>query len=146
MPSKLPDQGSPAVQEQSNPAPSPAWILKADGDAQTVQAMAVHLGCLPAIAQVLVARGIDTPAAAEAFLNPTLDALLDDANQSQDMARRRADYLEAQQILARDLPAINLWYLDAVLVHTRRLGHIKISSSGNFDFLRTATVTDSGLR
>jgi single-stranded-DNA-specific exonuclease len=66
------------VQEQSNPAPSPAWILKADGDAQTVQAMAVHLGCLPAIAQVLVARGIDTPAAAEAFLNPTLDALLDD--------------------------------------------------------------------
>jgi len=78
VPSKLPDQGSPAVQEQSNPAPSPAWILKADGDAQTVQAMAVHLGCLPAIAQVLVARGIDTPAAAEAFLNPTLDALLDD--------------------------------------------------------------------
>ena len=78
MPSKLPDQGSPAVQEQSNPAPSPAWILKADGDAQTVQAMAVHLGCLPAIAQVLVARGIDTPAAAEAFLNPTLEALLDD--------------------------------------------------------------------
>lgn len=78
MPSKLPDQGSPAVQEQSNPAPSPAWILKADGDEQTVQAMAVHLGCLPAIAQVLVARGIDTPAAAEAFLNPTLEALLDD--------------------------------------------------------------------
>jgi single-stranded-DNA-specific exonuclease len=78
VPSKLPDQGSPAVQEQSNPAPSPAWILKADGDAQTVQAMAVHLGCLPAIAQVLVARGIDTPAAAEAFLNPTLEALLDD--------------------------------------------------------------------
>ena len=78
MPSKLPDQGSPAVQEQSNPAPSPAWILKADGDAQTVQAMAVHLGCLPAIAQLLVARGIDTPAAAEAFLNPTLEALLDD--------------------------------------------------------------------
>jgi len=78
VPSKLPDQGSPAVQEQSNPAPSPAWILKADGDAQTVQAMAVHLGCLPAIAQLLVARGIDTPAAAEAFLNPTLEALLDD--------------------------------------------------------------------
>jgi single-stranded-DNA-specific exonuclease len=40
--------------------------------------MAVHLGCLPAIAQLLVARGIDTPAAAEAFLNPTLEALLDD--------------------------------------------------------------------
>jgi single-stranded-DNA-specific exonuclease len=66
------------VQEQSNPAPSPAWLLKADADAQTVQTLAVHLRCPPAIAQVLAARGIDTPAAAEAFLNPTLDALLDD--------------------------------------------------------------------
>ena len=78
MPSKLPDQDSPAVQEQSNPAPSPAWLLKAGGDAQTIQTLAAHLGCPPAIAQVLVARGIDTQAAAEAFLNPTLDALLDD--------------------------------------------------------------------
>jgi single-stranded-DNA-specific exonuclease len=66
------------VQEQSNPAPSPAWLLKAAVDAQTVQTLAVHLRCPPAIAQVLAARGIDTPAAAEAFLNPTLDALLDD--------------------------------------------------------------------
>jgi len=78
VPSKLPDQDSPAVQEQSNPAPSPAWLLKAAVDAQTVQTLAVHLRCPPAIAQVLAARGIDTPAAAEAFLNPTLDALLDD--------------------------------------------------------------------
>jgi single-stranded-DNA-specific exonuclease len=66
------------VQEQSNPAPSPAWLLKAAVDAQTVQTLAVHLRCPPAIAQILVTRGIDTPAAAEAFLNPTLDALLDD--------------------------------------------------------------------
>src|SRR5208283_3409737 len=59
-------------------APSPAWLLKAAVDAQTVQTLAVHLRCPPAIAQILVTRGIDTPAAAEAFLNPTLDALLDD--------------------------------------------------------------------
>ena len=78
MPSKLPDQDSPAVQEQSNPAPSAAWLLKAAVDAQTIQTLAAHLRCPPAIAQVLVARGIETPAAAEAFLNPTLDALLDD--------------------------------------------------------------------
>jgi single-stranded-DNA-specific exonuclease len=53
-------------------------MLKADADAQTVQTLAAHLGCPPAIARILVARGIDTPAAAEAFLNPTLEALLDD--------------------------------------------------------------------
>jgi single-stranded-DNA-specific exonuclease len=53
-------------------------MLKADGDAQTVQALAAHLDCPTAIARILVTRGIDTPAVAESFLNPTLDALLDD--------------------------------------------------------------------
>ena len=54
-----------------------AWVAKpADPDAASE--LAVHLGCPPAIAQFLVLRGIDTPAAADAFLNPTLDALLDD--------------------------------------------------------------------
>ena len=39
------------------------------------------------------------------YSNPRLDALLDDAAQRLDLERRRADYVEAQQILARDLPA-----------------------------------------
>jgi single-stranded-DNA-specific exonuclease len=47
-------------------------------EAQTVQAMAEHLDCPAAIARILVARGIDTQAAAESFLNPTIEALLDD--------------------------------------------------------------------
>src|ERR1035441_1914646 len=44
-----------------------------------VESLAAELGCPLPIAQVLVSRGIDTPAAAEAFLSPTLDKLLDDA-------------------------------------------------------------------
>jgi single-stranded-DNA-specific exonuclease len=40
--------------------------------------MAEHLHCPPAIAQILLARGIDSPAIADAFLNPSLAALLDD--------------------------------------------------------------------
>jgi peptide/nickel transport system substrate-binding protein len=70
-----------------------------------------------------------------------LDALIREAGTSGDQAQRRADYVKVQQILAEELPSINLWYLDVVLVHTRRLGNIHLSSSGNFDFLRTATVT-----
>jgi peptide/nickel transport system substrate-binding protein len=75
------------------------------------------------------------------YVNAALDALIREAGASGDQAQRRADYVKVQQILAEDLPSINLWYLDAVLVHTRRLGNIRPSSSGNFDFLRTATVT-----
>ena len=78
MPAKLPDRDLPAVQGQSNPTPSPAWLQKADGDVQTIQALAAHLSCPPAIARILAARGIATQAAAEACLNPTLEVLLDD--------------------------------------------------------------------
>jgi peptide/nickel transport system substrate-binding protein len=76
------------------------------------------------------------------YANPELDSLIREAAMSSDQAQRRADYVKVQQILAAELPSINLWYLDAVLVHTRRLRNIQLSSSGNFDFLRTATVTD----
>jgi len=76
------------------------------------------------------------------YANARLDALLDDAAQSQDTARRRADYAEAQQILARDLPAINLWYRDTVLVHNRRLTRVTPSPSGSYTFLETAELTN----
>ena len=74
------------------------------------------------------------------YSNPQLDALLDDAATSSEEATRRADYVKVQQILAHDLPSINLWYLDTVVVHTKRLGNIHTTPSGNFDFLRDATL------
>ncbi len=69
-----------------------------------------------------------------------LDALLDDAAQNEDSAKRRADYVEAQQILARDLPAINLWYLDTIVVHNRRLTNVNPAPSGSYAFLETAEL------
>ena len=75
------------------------------------------------------------------YSNPELDNLTREASTSSDQAQRRADYVKVQQILAKDLPSINLWYLDAVMVHTRRLSNIAVSPSGTFDFLKTATVT-----
>ncbi len=74
------------------------------------------------------------------YLNPALDRLLDDAAKSSDQNVRKTDYEQAQQIIARDLPAINLWYLDTVLIHNRRLENVRPSSSANFDFLRTAKL------
>jgi len=51
---------------------------RAAGNDDIAGNLASSLGCPPAIAQFLVSRGIDTPSAADAFLNPTLAALLDD--------------------------------------------------------------------
>jgi peptide/nickel transport system substrate-binding protein len=76
------------------------------------------------------------------YSNPHLDALLDDAAESQDIGQRRADYAEAQQILARDLPAINLWYRDTVLVHNRRLTNVVPAPSGSYTFLEAAELAN----
>jgi peptide/nickel transport system substrate-binding protein len=49
-------------------------------------------------------------------------------------------YAQVQQILAEDVPYIDLWYLDNVLIHTRRVQNIRLNSAGNYDFLRTAEL------
>jgi peptide/nickel transport system substrate-binding protein len=74
------------------------------------------------------------------YSNPRLDALLDDGAANPDQARRRADYVEAQNILAADLPAINLWYRDTVIVHNARLTRIIPTPSGSYTFLETAEL------
>jgi peptide/nickel transport system substrate-binding protein len=74
------------------------------------------------------------------YSNAHLDNLLDDAAASQDMSRRRAEYVEAQQILARDLPAIDLWYRDTVVVHSRRLTDVVLTPAGSYTFLETAEL------
>ena len=74
------------------------------------------------------------------YSNPKVDALIDTARRETDPKVRKALYLEVQQILAVDLPYINLWYLDNVLVHTNRVRGIKLDPAGNFDFLRTAEL------
>ncbi len=74
------------------------------------------------------------------YSNPKLDALLDDGAANPDQARRRADYVEAQSILAADLPAINLWYRDTVVVHNARLTRIIPTPSGSYTFLETAEL------
>lgn len=74
------------------------------------------------------------------YSNPQLDALLDDAAQSTNLNQRRTDYVHAQQILAHDLPSINLWYLDTISVHSRRLTNVVLSPSGKYTFLETAEL------
>jgi peptide/nickel transport system substrate-binding protein len=74
------------------------------------------------------------------YSNVRLDTLLDDAATNLDYDQRRRDYVEAQQILAHDLPAVNLWYLDTVVVHNRRLAHVTPTPSGSYTFLETAQL------
>ena len=74
------------------------------------------------------------------YSNPKVDALIDKARREIDPRLRKPLYDEVQRIVADDLPYINLWYLDNVLVHTRRVRNLKLNPAGNYDFLRTAEL------
>ncbi|HUA15186.1 MAG TPA: ABC transporter substrate-binding protein [Verrucomicrobiae bacterium] len=74
------------------------------------------------------------------YFNPRVDAWIDQARRASDPAIRKPLYADVQRTLAQDLPYIDLWYLDNVLVHTRRVHNLKLNPAGNYDFLRTAEL------
>jgi ABC-type transport system substrate-binding protein len=78
------------------------------------------------------------------YSNPKVDALIDQARREVDPKLRKPLYAEVQRILADDVPYINLWYLDNVMVHTSRVRNIQLNPAGNFDFLRTAELAPQG--
>jgi peptide/nickel transport system substrate-binding protein len=79
------------------------------------------------------------------YVNPQVDALLAKAAQetgpaAEVLARRRAEYIEVEQILAEEMPSVPLWYPDSEVVHTTRLEGVRARGDGSFDFLRDARV------
>ena len=76
------------------------------------------------------------------YANPRVDALIDQARKETDPNVRRQLYIEIQNVLAQDVPSINLWYFDNVLVHSKRVRNISLNPSGNYDFLKTAELAN----
>ena len=76
------------------------------------------------------------------YSNPDVDRLIDAGRREVDPAKRKQIYAAIQQQLAEDLPYIDLWYLDNVVVHSRRTANVQISPPGNYDFLTTVELRD----
>ena len=74
------------------------------------------------------------------YSNARVDALLAAAATETDQSVRRNEYVEVQQILARELPGIPLWYQNNEVVHSTRLTGVVLNPGGTFDFLRTAEL------
>jgi peptide/nickel transport system substrate-binding protein len=75
------------------------------------------------------------------YSNPRVDSLIDQARRQTDQTARKRLYAEVQEVLAQDVPYIDLWYFDNVLVHTRRVRNVTLNPSGNYDFLKTAEIS-----
>jgi peptide/nickel transport system substrate-binding protein len=74
------------------------------------------------------------------YSNPRVDELIREGRSTLDQQKRKAIYDEIQVILAEDLPYINLWYLDNVLVHTNRVRGIELGPAGSYEFLKAAEL------
>jgi peptide/nickel transport system substrate-binding protein len=74
------------------------------------------------------------------YSNPRVDQLILEGRSTVNQEQRKKAYYEIQEIIAHDLPYIDLWYFDNVLVHTSRLKNVELSPSGNYDFLTTAEL------
>jgi peptide/nickel transport system substrate-binding protein len=85
-------------------------------------------------------RVIPNGANRQFYNNPRVDDLIQSAQAETNQNVRRQDYAQIQQILAEDLPYINLWYFDNVMVYSSRVRHLQLNPSGNYDFLRTAEL------
>jgi peptide/nickel transport system substrate-binding protein len=74
------------------------------------------------------------------YANPRVDALIDQARGELDQSARKQIYAEIQRILAEDLPYIDLWYFENVMVHTKRVQNLTLNPPGNYDFLKKAEL------
>jgi peptide/nickel transport system substrate-binding protein len=69
------------------------------------------------------------------YRNPEVDALLDQARVESDREKRRVLFGKVQKIIAEELPYLSLWFMDNVSVHRTRISGVRISPSGDYDFL-----------
>lgn len=70
--------------------------------------------------------------------SPEADRLIEAGRATTDQAERKRIYARLQELLGRDLPYVNLWYFDNVVVRSRRLQPLTIGPAGSYDFLKTA--------
>ncbi|WP_425405201.1 ABC transporter substrate-binding protein [Hwanghaeella sp.] len=66
------------------------------------------------------------------YSNPTLDALLDSGAKEPDAAKRAATYKEIQEILAADMPVVNLFEMQFLTVYNTKLKGVYGSAMGPY--------------
>jgi len=88
------------------------------------------------------ARIIPNGANRQYYSNPRVDQLIAKAAREIDQSVRKQDYAQIQEILSEDLPYVDLWYFDNVMVYSKRVRNLQLNPSGNYDFLKTAELAD----
>ena len=76
-----------------------------------------------------------------AYRNPQMDALVERAMHTIDPSTRRSVYAQVQQLAARDLPYVSLWWLQNVTVLNREVAGFEPYPNGSLRSLATVTLS-----
>lgn len=74
------------------------------------------------------------------YSNPELDKILNEAVSTADRNRAHELYVQAQDIISREVPMLPLWYVDNMVISRKAVGNIKPDASGDFIFLSRVTT------
>lgn len=74
------------------------------------------------------------------YSNPELDKILNEAVNTADRTRARELYVQAQDIISREVPMLPLWYVDNMVISRKSVGNVKPDAGGDFSFLSRVTT------
>jgi ABC-type transport system substrate-binding protein len=74
------------------------------------------------------------------YSNPELDKILNEAVNTADRTRARELYVQAQDIISREVPMLPLWYVDNMTISRKTVGNVQMDAGGDFVFLSRVTT------
>ncbi|OLE50995.1 MAG: hypothetical protein AUG51_24805 [Acidobacteria bacterium 13_1_20CM_3_53_8] len=74
------------------------------------------------------------------YSNPDLDKILAEAVSTLDRERAKALYVQAQEIVSREMPMFPLWYFNNMIIAKKTVGNINAEPSGDWRFVKNLTV------
>jgi peptide/nickel transport system substrate-binding protein len=74
------------------------------------------------------------------YSNRELDGLIDQAINTFDRDKGKQLYGRIQEIVARDVPVLPLWYQANIVIAQKSVGNINVNASGDWGFVRNLTV------
>jgi peptide/nickel transport system substrate-binding protein len=74
------------------------------------------------------------------YSNPALDALIARERVEVDRDKQKTLDWQIQQIIANDEPYLNLWFNDTVCVHRTRVTNVRLSPTGDYNFLENVRL------
>jgi peptide/nickel transport system substrate-binding protein len=76
------------------------------------------------------------------YSNKELDALIEEAINTFDREKAKSLYAKIDEIVARDVPVVPLWYQANIVIAQKKVGNVKVNASGDWGFVKDLTVTN----